>query len=81
METVQVATRVEKTQNHRFREISKAIGTTPADALRIFIATFNSEGGFPFEVKLRKNIEAFTTEEEATSFATNISRRTLNETR
>ena len=81
MDTIQIATRIDDQQNRMFREISKAIGTTPSDALRIFIAAFNSEGGFPFDVKLKKNIEAFNNEEEATQFATNISRRILNDTR
>jgi len=81
METVQVATRIDKQQNRRFREISKAIGTTPSDALRIFIALFNSEGGFPFEVKIKSTIEAFINEDEATEFATKMSRRMLDETR
>jgi DNA-damage-inducible protein J len=81
VETVQIATRIDKQQNRRFREISKAIGTTPSDALRIFIALFNSEGGFPFEVKLKNTVEAFDNEEEATDFATKVSRRMLDETR
>ena len=81
METVQIATRVDEQQNRKFREITKAIGTTPSDALRIFIASFNSEGGFPFDVKLKRTVEAFDNEEEATSFATKVSRRVLDETR
>ena len=81
METVQVATRIDKQQNRKFREISKSIGTTPSDALRIFIASFNSEGGFPFEVKLKSSIEAFDSEEEATEFASRMSRRIIDETR
>jgi len=81
METIQIATRVDEQQNRKFREITRAIGTTPADALRIFIASFNTEGGFPFDVKIKKTVEAFENEEEATSFATKVSRRTINETR
>jgi len=81
MDTVQIATRVDGQQSRKFREISKAIGTTPSDALRIFIASFNAEGGFPFEVKLKKTIEAFDNEKEATAFASRISRRMLDETR
>jgi len=80
MATVQIATRVDEQQNRRFREITKAIGTTPSDALRMFIASFNAEGGFPYEIKLKKNIEAFETEDEATAFATRISKRLLHET-
>ena len=80
METVQVSARIDKQQNRRFREISKAIGTTPSDAIRIFIASFNSEGGFPFDVKLKSIIEAFDNEDEATEFASKMSRRIIDET-
>ena len=81
METIQIATRIDKQQNRKFREITKAIGTTPSDALRIFIASFNSEGGFPFDVKLKCTVEAFDNEDEATEFASRMSRRIFNETR
>ena len=81
MDTVQIATRIDKQQNRKFREISKAIGTTPSDALRIFIASFNLEGGFPFDVKLKTTVEAFDNEEDATEFASRMSRRVLDETR
>ena len=79
MATVQIATRVDAQQSQEFREITKAIGTTPADALRMFIAKFNAEGGFPYDVKLNKTVEAFENEDEATSFATRVSKRLLNE--
>jgi len=81
MATVQIATRVDEQQNRQFREITRAIGTTPSDALRIFIASFNSEGGFPYEIKIKKTVEAFDSEDEATLFATRASRRLINETR
>jgi DNA-damage-inducible protein J len=81
MATVQIATRVEEQQNRKFREITKAIGTTPSDALRIFIASFIAEGGFPYDVKLKRTVEAFDNEDEATSFATRVSKRALYETR
>ena len=80
MSTVQIATRVDEQQNRQFREITRAIGTTPADALRMFIATFNSEGGFPYELKVKKMVEAFDSEDEATSFASRVSKRMINET-
>ena len=80
MATVQIATRVDEQQSQQFREITKAIGTTPSDALRMFIAKFNSEGGFPYEIKIKKTVEAFDSEDEATSFATRASKRLLNET-
>ena len=80
MGTVQIATRVDEQQDRKFREITKAIGTTPAEALRMFIASFNSEGGFPYEIKIKRSVEAFDSEDEATVFATRASRRMINET-
>jgi DNA-damage-inducible protein J len=82
MSTVQVATRIDEEQNRRFRAITKALGTTPSDALRMFIASFNAEGGFPYETKLRtREIEAFNNEEDATAFATRLSMRMIDEAR
>ena len=81
MATVQIATRVDEQQSRKFREITGAIGTTPSDALRMFISAFNAEGGFPYDLKIKKNIEAFDNEEEATSFATRMSRRMIDEAR
>jgi len=81
MATVQIATRVDVQQSQEFREITRAIGTTPADALRMFIVKFNAEGGFPYDVKLNKAVEAFVNEDEAISFATKISKRLIHETR
>jgi len=78
MATVQIATRVDEQQSRKFREITNAIGTTPSDALRMFIASFISEGGFPYDVKIKNNIEAFDNEDEATTFATRISKRQLS---
>jgi len=80
MSTVQIATRVDEQQHKRFREITKALGTTPADALRMFIAAFNAEGGFPYETKIKKpNFEAFEGEEEATAFVTRVAERMMSE--
>jgi DNA-damage-inducible protein J len=82
MTTIQIATRVDEEQSRQFRAITKSIGTTPADALRMFIAAFNAEGGFPYEPKIRKrDVEAFDSEEEATAFATYLSRKLIDEAR
>ena len=82
MSKIQIATRVDEEQSRRFQKIAKALGTTPADALRMFIIKFIAEGGFPFETKVKlSDIEAFDNEEEATAFASRLSRRTINETR
>jgi DNA-damage-inducible protein J len=81
MATVQIATRVDEQQSRKFRELTQALGTTPSDALRMFIAAFNSEGGFPYDLKVKQSIEAFDNEDEATYFATRISRRIIDEAR
>ena len=81
MKTVQIATRIDERQSRKFREVTNAIGTTPSDALRMFIAAFVTEGGFPYQLKIKKTVEAFDSEEEAAEFATDLSRRLLDETR
>ena len=82
MGTVQIATRVDEQQSLEFRDITKALGTTPSDALRMFIAKFNAEGGFPYETKVKKMpVVAFESEDEATEFATRVSKRMIDETR
>ena len=79
MDTVQLATRVQRVQEQLFRETTKKLGTTPADAMRIFVAAFNQHRGFPFDVRLGTEPEPFDNEEDATDFASRISRRMLNE--
>jgi len=68
-DTVQLATRVDKEQEQTFRETTRRLGTTPADAMRVFVAAFNQRRGFPFDVRLAPTVEAFATEDEATDFA------------
>ncbi|MDR0782563.1 MAG: hypothetical protein LBE83_02220 [Propionibacteriaceae bacterium] len=79
MDTVQLATRVEKLQDRMFRETTRQLGTTPADAMRVFIAAFNQHRGFPFEVRLGAAIEPFRTEEEALDFVDRQAMETLDE--
>ena len=81
MDTIQLATRVEKTQDQLFRETTRRLGTTPADAMRVFIAAFNQHRGFPFDVRLTANVEPFATEDDATDFATRTSASLLDEAR
>lgn len=76
----QIATRVEEEQAELFREMTKRLGTTPADALRMFVIAFNNRRGFPYEVRLTDDVEPFQTEEDATQFATGLALRTLHET-
>ena len=82
METKQMATRVREDQYKLFRATTEKIGTTPADALRMFIYAFNEHGGFPYDVKTNRPAwEAFDSEEDATRFATDYAMEELHETR
>lgn len=81
MDTVQLATRVEKSQDKLFRETARKLGTTPADAIRVFVAAFNQHHGFPFDVRLTAEAEPFRTEEEALDFVDRQAMRMFDETR
>ena len=74
----QAATRVEDSEYILFQKTAASIGTTTADALRMFIYAFNDYHGFPYPVQSRRmQVEAFETEEEATRFATELAMETL----
>jgi DNA-damage-inducible protein J len=80
--SIQIATRVADDQAELFKETTKQLGTTPADALRMFVSAFNDYRGFPYEVRLPKeNAEPFTSEQDATDFASLLALRASNETR
>jgi DNA-damage-inducible protein J len=81
MGTVQLAIRIDESQDQVFRETTKRLGTTPADAMRVFVAAFNEHRGFPFDVRLSQPVEPFESEEEAADFASRMSLRLLDETR
>ena len=69
----QASTRVEDAAYDLFQRTAASIGTTPSDALRIFIYSFNDYHGFPYPVRSRRmEVEAFQTEEDATRFATEL---------
>ena len=70
--TMQLATRIDEEQGNLFRQTTKALGTTPADALRMFIVAFNTNRGFPYDVRIPHdaNWEPFHSEEEALDFTT-----------
>lgn len=60
--SMQIATRVSDEQAALFKETTRQLGTTPADALRMFISAFNDYRGFPYEVRLPRNdVEPFGT--------------------
>ena len=70
----QAATRVEDKEYELFQQTAASIGTTTADALRMFIHSFNDHHGFPYPVQSKRmQVEAFDNEEDATRFATDIS--------
>lgn len=78
----QTATRIDDEQYELFKATTRSIGTTPADALRMFIYAFNEHRGFPYEVRTSKPIvEPFDNEKDATRFATLLSMEALNAAR
>ena len=68
-DTIQLATRIQKTQDALFRATTKQLGTTPAAALRVFVAAFNRQRGFPFDLKLAEETDPPVSEDEATDSA------------
>ena len=79
--SIQLATRVDEEQGTLFRETAARLGTTPSDALRMFVAAFNAQGGFPYDVRLSSpvSVEAFASEDEAEDFAARQASKVLNE--
>ena len=74
----QAATRIEDSEYDLLQRTAASIGTTTSDVLRMFIYAFNDHHGFPYPVQSRRmQIEAFTTEEDATRFATELAMETL----
>lgn len=74
----QAATRIEDHEYELFQKTAANIGTTTADALRMFIYAFNDHHGFPYPVQSKRmQLEAFETEEEATKFATDLAMEAL----
>jgi len=47
--------------------------------MRVFVAAFNQNHGFPFDVRLSADAEPFATEEGATEFASRWGRRLIDE--
>ena len=66
----------------RFRETTRLLSTTPADAMRIFVSAFNAHRGFPFDVRLPESkAEAFASEEEASEFSVRLALRMMSDAR
>lgn len=80
--SAQIATRVDDREAERFRETTRRLGTTPADALRIFISSFNMHGGFPFDIRLPEpTVEAFSSEEDAQEFSDRLAMEMMSDAR
>ena len=81
MSTVQVAVRLDSEQHELFRSLTRQLGTTPADALRMFVYAFNAAGGFPYNVRVNSQPRAkpFETEHEALDFSARMTTRLLQE--
>ncbi len=45
-----IVAKVMPAEKDRFFEATELIGTTPSNAIRMFISAFNREGTFPFEI-------------------------------
>ena len=74
----QAATRIDDREYELFQRTAASIGTTTADALRMFIYAFNDHCGFPYPVQSRRmQVEPFENEMEATEFATSLAMEML----
>ena len=81
--SMQLATRIDDAQGALFKETARALGTTPSDALRMFIVAFNHHHGFPYDVRLVKEppYEPFASEQEALDFTTRAMKAAVDEAR
>lgn len=78
---VQLATRVDDASGEMFKSITKRLGTTPADAMRMFVMAFNANQGFPYDVRLSSSSEPFHTEDEALDFVDNLAAEMISDAR
>ena len=47
--TESISAKLRKDEKDRFSVICDAIGTSPSNAIRMFVSAFNRRGGFPFD--------------------------------
>ena len=52
-----IVAKVLPSEKDRFFEATERIGTTPSNAIRMFITAFNRAGTFPFEITAPKPSE------------------------
>jgi DNA-damage-inducible protein J len=82
---MQFATRIDDDQGLEFKQLAAQLGTTPSDALRMFITSFNRHKGFPFEVRVTTpttaapQVEPVATEEEAAAITSRALKAALDE--
>lgn len=64
--TAPIVVKVPVEEKKHFVELTKELGTTPSDAIRLFIRAFENEKGFPFTPKLKKvpTVEEFRSDPE-----------------
>lgn len=60
-----VVAKVLPEEKERFFEATELIGTTPSNAIRMFIRAFNRAGTFPFEILAPTAQEGGTSDEKA----------------
>ncbi|MDR0950961.1 MAG: type II toxin-antitoxin system RelB/DinJ family antitoxin [Candidatus Ancillula sp.] len=51
MATEVINTRVDAKEKRLFEILTRSIGTSPQNAIKIFITSFNNNRGFPYEIK------------------------------
>ena len=47
--TESISAKLRKDEKNRFSAICDEIGTSPSNAIRMFVSVFNRRGGFPFD--------------------------------
>lgn len=47
--TESISAKLRKDEKERFSAICEEIGTSPSNAIRMFVSAFNKRGGFPFD--------------------------------
>lgn len=46
---VPITAKIKEEEKDEFVQVAESIGTTPSNAIRMFISAFNKRGGFPFD--------------------------------
>ena len=49
MATESISAKLRKDEKERFTVVCDEIGTSPSNAIRMFVSAFNRRGGFPFD--------------------------------